>query len=131
MSYHAGYWARWAKEMDNATPTATDGARAEDVGHGDEPMDVDVDEGNMPLNAEMNDVPGSSAMCAHTNSRESDDEPGCSQNTLSHCKAKRKQLNTVKRRRVQSKHLKWTDVARQRYIHAQDQYGRGEGGGVT
>ena len=45
--------------------------------------------------------------------------------------AKRKYEHEPKQRRDNSKHLKWTNVARQRYIDAQDQYGRGEGGGVT
>ena len=39
-------------------------------------------------------------------------------------------------KRVHSQSLKWTAIARQQYINAQfghdkDQYGRGEGGGVT
>ena len=57
---------------------------------------------------------------------------GCSQRTgIERAKRKRYHDNVLSKRRVSSQKLQWTDVARQRYIDAHDQFGLGEGGGVT
>ena len=44
---------------------------------------------------------------------------------------KRARKNSDHMRRANSQTLKWTLVARQQYMTAQDRYERGEGGGVT